>query len=76
MSEKIPRITAKQIIPVLEKLGFVFSRQSGSHKIYKRFDGRRATVPVHSAKVLHPKILKSIIKDADITVEDLRRFLK
>jgi len=28
---KEPRVTAKEIITVLEKCGFVFSRQSGSH---------------------------------------------
>ncbi len=35
MSEKLPRVTATEIIKIVEKLGFRFSRQSGSHKIYK-----------------------------------------
>ena len=70
----LPRITAKEIIAVLEKLGFVLSRQSGSHKIYKR-DGRRATVPSHGDKILHPKVLKSIMRDAEIEVEQLEKLL-
>jgi predicted RNA binding protein YcfA (HicA-like mRNA interferase family) len=33
MSEKLPRVTAQEIIRILEKRGFVMTRQSGSHKI-------------------------------------------
>lgn len=72
MSEKLPRITASEVIKVLEKAGFSFSRQSGSHKIYKNQQGKRATVPYHSGVILHPKVLKSILKDADLTVKNLR----
>jgi predicted RNA binding protein YcfA (HicA-like mRNA interferase family) len=32
---KLPRLTARQIIAVLEKAGFSLARQSGSHMIYK-----------------------------------------
>ena len=69
---KLPRLTARQIITVLEKAGFSLARQSGSHMIYRNAAGRRATVPFHAAKVLHPKVLKSILRDADLTVEDLK----
>ncbi len=75
MSEKVPRVTALDIIKVLEKCGFVLTRQSGSHKIYKNDAGRRATVPFHSAKILHPKVLKSIMNEADLSIEDLKRYL-
>ncbi len=74
MSEKLPRVTASEIIKVLEKRGFVLSRQSGSHKIYKNNEGRRATVPFHSAKILHPKVLKSIMNEADLSSEDLKKY--
>lgn len=75
MGDKLPRLTAKEIISVLEKLGFVFSRQSGSHKIYKNRKGKRATVSFHSEKILHPKVLKSILDDAEIDVEELKKLL-
>lgn len=76
MSKKLPRITAADAIRVLEKTGFLFSRQSGSHKIYKDKKGRRATVPYHSGKILHPKVLASILRDADLTVERFKELLK
>jgi predicted RNA binding protein YcfA (HicA-like mRNA interferase family) len=76
MSEKLPRMTAVEIIKVLERAGFSFSRQSGSHKIYKNEKGKRVTVAYHAGKIIHPKILASILKDADLTMEELKKLLK
>jgi len=72
---KLPRLTARQIITVLEKAGFSLARQSGSHKIYKNAAGKRATVPFHASKILHPKILRSILRDADLKPQDLSEML-
>jgi predicted RNA binding protein YcfA (HicA-like mRNA interferase family) len=72
---KTPRVTAKQIIAVLERGGFVCVRQSGSHKIYRNDNGRRVTVPSHSNKILHPKILKNILEDADISLREFSDLL-
>jgi predicted RNA binding protein YcfA (HicA-like mRNA interferase family) len=68
---RLPRVTAQEIIRVLERRGFVMVRQSGSHKIFRNPEGTRITVPVHSGKILHPKLLKSILEDAGISVGDL-----
>jgi len=72
---KFPRITAMQIIKVLGKKGFKFSRQSGSHKIYKNNQGKRVTVPYHTGKILHPKLLKSILRDAEISEDEFKQYL-
>jgi len=76
VTAKLPRITASDAIRALEKAGFVLARQSGSHKIYKNQKGRRATVPYHAGKILHPKVLKSIIKDVGLGVEQFQELLK
>jgi predicted RNA binding protein YcfA (HicA-like mRNA interferase family) len=72
---RLPRLTARDIISVLGKVGFSLARQSGSHMIFKNAAGKRATVPFHSAKTLHPKVLKSILRDADLSAEDLEKLL-
>jgi predicted RNA binding protein YcfA (HicA-like mRNA interferase family) len=72
---KLPRLAARQIVAVLEKVGFSLARQSGSHMIYKNSAGKRVTVPFHSAKILHPKVLKNILRDADLSVEKLIELL-
>ncbi len=72
---KLPRLTARQIIFVLQKAGFSLARQSGGHMIYKNTAGKRVTVPFHSAKILHPKVLRNILRDADLSVEKLEAML-
>jgi hypothetical protein len=51
-------------------------RQSGSHKIYRNDEGKRVTVPWHARKTLHPKLLQSILKDADLSLERFRELLR
>jgi len=43
--------------------------------IYKNAVGKRATVPYHASKTLHPKVLKSILRDAQLTIQDLEKLL-
>jgi predicted RNA binding protein YcfA (HicA-like mRNA interferase family) len=43
--------------------------------IYKNAAGKRVTVPFHAAKTLHPKVLKSILRDADLSIEALEELL-
>ncbi|MCZ7380011.1 MAG: type II toxin-antitoxin system HicA family toxin [Candidatus Methanoperedens sp.] len=76
MSEKLPRVTANEMIKIVEKLGFRFSRQSGSHKIYKNDEGKRVTIACHSGKILHPKIVKSILVDVGISVDEFKKMMK
>ena len=76
MTDKLPRVSAADAVRVLEKAGFFLARQSGSHRIYKNAEGRRATIPFHSGKELHPKILKSILRDTDLTVEEFLEMMK
>jgi predicted RNA binding protein YcfA (HicA-like mRNA interferase family) len=75
MTAKLPRVSASEIIKVLEKRGFALVRQTGSHKIYRDSEGRRTTVPFHASKILHPKLLKSILNEAGLSVEELRSLL-
>lgn len=55
---------------VLEKSGFSCIRQSGSHAVYHHADGRWTTVPVHKGKDLGKGILRKILKDAKISVDE------
>jgi len=59
----------------MERTGFALARQSGSHQIYKNAAGKRVTVPFHASKILHPKVLKSILRDAELSPEDLEKLL-
>jgi predicted RNA binding protein YcfA (HicA-like mRNA interferase family) len=76
MTERLPRVTAKDVMKVLERIGFSLARQSGSHMIYKNVEGKRVTIPYHSEKVLHPKLLQSILRDANLTLEAFKETLR
>ena len=73
-----PAVTSKEVIKVLEKIGFEFLRQTGgSHAVHKRkSDNKRTIVPIHSGQIIKRKTLKAILKDADLSIEkfnELRR---
>ncbi|MEK6782913.1 MAG: type II toxin-antitoxin system HicA family toxin [Bacteroidota bacterium] len=57
----------KELIKLLEKEGFVFTRQSGSHAIYRKSGFKIAIVPIHS-KDIPTGTLKSILKDSGINI--------
>jgi predicted RNA binding protein YcfA (HicA-like mRNA interferase family) len=77
MSARFPDINSKQIVKVVEKLGFIFIRQSGtSHAIYfRKADRRRTTIPIHGKKSIKRKTIKSICRDIEITINELRDLL-
>lgn len=69
---KLPRMTGRQVIIALKRLGFEIIRQRGSHiTLNHQVTGATCTVPIHSGDILAPKTLKSIIKQANISVDEL-----
>jgi predicted RNA binding protein YcfA (HicA-like mRNA interferase family) len=70
MNPRLPRPTAREVQRVLEKRGFRVVRAKGSHRIFRDSLGRRVTLPYHSGKILHPKILAMIMEDAGLTDGD------
>lgn len=71
---KVPALSGKDLCKVLEKEGFVFVRQTGSHRIYqKETEEGKITipVPVHSNRPLKKGTLQAILKKAGITREKL-----
>jgi len=66
--------SSKEITSVLEKLGFKFISQKGSHGKYKDFRGNTAIVPL-SKKEIPEGTFRSILKQADITLKDFKNNL-
>jgi predicted RNA binding protein YcfA (HicA-like mRNA interferase family) len=68
-------LTARELIAALERDGFSFVRQTGSHQRYRHPDGRRVTVAPHGkGDKFTIKTLKSMIElEAQWTEEDLKR---
>ena len=68
---KVPVLRPREIISILEALGFEEVRQRGSHKRFRHPDGRGTTVPMHQGRDLSPILLRQIAKDIGLTVEEL-----
>ncbi len=63
----------EEVIRVLERVGFVRIRQSGSHAVFRHPDGRWTTVPVHPGKDIAKGTLRKILLDARVTREEFER---
>ena len=59
-----------ELARILEKHGFVFDRQAGSHAHYRHPDGRWTTIPMHN-KELKLGTLNAILKDTNISRGDI-----
>ena len=67
---KPPVLRPREVIALLERLGFVEVRQRGSHKQFRHADGRSTTVPVHGSRDISPALLRQIAKDIGLTWEE------
>ncbi len=71
---KLPVLKSRQVIAALEKAGFRQVRQKGSHVQFKR-GNLLVTVPNHPGD-LNPNVLKSILRQAQISAEEFEALLK
>lgn len=72
---KFPCITGVEMIKALSKAGFSVVRIKGSHHRLEHSDGRKTTVHVHGKETLGPGILLKILRDLDLTRDDLLKLL-
>lgn len=60
---------------ILRNLDFSIMRQKGSHVFYKHVDGRTTTVPNHPNRVLARPLIREIIREIEISVEEFRNLI-
>lgn len=72
---KLPSVNGYAIITALEKIGFHQIRQKGSHVRLKHQDGRVVTIPVHAGKKVGKGLLNKILKDAELSRDELIELL-
>jgi predicted RNA binding protein YcfA (HicA-like mRNA interferase family) len=66
----VPVLKPREVVAILERLGFVELRQRGSHKQYRHPDGRVTTVPFHGGRNISPILLRKIARDVGMSVHD------
>ena len=67
----LPVLKPREIVVLLEALGFNEIRQRGSHKQFRHPAGRCTTVPFHAGRDVSPILLRQIAKDIGLTAQEL-----
>jgi predicted RNA binding protein YcfA (HicA-like mRNA interferase family) len=66
----LPVLKPREVIRILEALGFTEVRQVGSHKQFRHPDGRGTTVPFHKGRDISPILLRQIARDIGMTAQE------
>ena len=59
------------MVHALGKAGFEIARIKGSHHFLQHRDGRATVVPVHAGETLGPGLMSKILRDTELTRDEL-----
>lgn len=71
---RAPRVTGPELTG-LAKAGFRVLRVKGSHHFLRHDDGRSTVVPAHSGETIGPGLLHKILRDCQMTADQLSELL-
>lgn len=73
----LPSLKGDDVVRALRKAGFVVARIKGSHHIMRHRDdpSRGTVVPVHRGKDIKRSLLRKIISDVGLTVDEFKALL-
>lgn len=68
----LPRVTGRELVRALTRLGWVVVAQRGPHAQLKHpVRGGRVTVPLHAGETIGPGLLRSVLNQAGLSADDL-----
>jgi len=69
---RLPQISGKELVKKLMKIGFVVTRQRGSHiRIEKNTKDRTIKITIPNHKVIKKGTLNRIVKDSELNSEEV-----
>jgi predicted RNA binding protein YcfA (HicA-like mRNA interferase family) len=76
MSPKLPVVSAQETIKALQRIGYEVVRQKGSHIRLRNYqDSTRKPITVPNHKELKLGLLRSILNDAKLSVDEFANLL-
>ena len=66
---KLPRISGKDAVKAFKKLGWIVSRQRGSHIIMTK-ESSIYTLSIPNKSILAPGLLRGLISKANLSVDE------
>ena len=73
---RLAPISARELQTILSRLGFRLVRQKGSHAFWQHEDRRVTIVPVHKGEDIGRGLLRQIVRDVSIDLEEFARLRK
>ena len=64
----------RELVRALQRAGFRLNRQTGSHAIFERDDGKFANVPIHTGDI-PIGTLRNVLKTTGLSIDDVRELL-
>ncbi|MGK2856414.1 MAG: type II toxin-antitoxin system HicA family toxin [Thermoanaerobaculia bacterium] len=71
----MPAVSGRDLVRALGKVGFEVARIRGSHHFLQHPDGRVVVVPVHSGETIGPGLMSRILRDCDLSRDELAALL-
>jgi predicted RNA binding protein YcfA (HicA-like mRNA interferase family) len=68
----MPSATARELQAVARKLGFLRTRQTGSHERWNHPDGRAVTIPLHGGHEIGPPLFFKILRQLGVTLDEFQ----
>jgi len=73
---KLQSLTARKVVRALKRAGFVEDRQRGSHLMLIQPETKaRTVVPVHAGRAIKEPLLRAIVRDANLSVDEFIELL-
>ena len=72
---KLRRITGREVIATLSKIGFNVIRTKGSHHFLHHPDGRSTVVPVHRGETIGAGLMSKILRDIEMSRKEFMDIL-
>jgi predicted RNA binding protein YcfA (HicA-like mRNA interferase family) len=77
MTPKAPRVSAKDVVRALKKLGYELKSQRGSHQKWVHPEsGRRVIVSMHAGDIIHTKTFATIVEGTGLDLEEFTKLMK
>jgi predicted RNA binding protein YcfA (HicA-like mRNA interferase family) len=70
---KLVLVSGEKLIKILTKKGFEIKRRKGSHVQLEDNVGRRVTVPIHPGREIGRGLLRKILRDSEISIEEYEK---
>ena len=73
---KLRLVRYRKLRKVAEAAGFYWARREGSHNTFRNAEGRIVVIPDHGSQVIVRPLLRKILRDIGLSVEEYNRILE